>query len=167
MVPADVDESVRGDEDALDYTVRLANVKAAAVARLRPGAIVVAADTAVVLDGEILGKPTDRDDALRMLARLSGRTHEVLTAVAVHGADGSLRSDVRSAAVTMAAGSPGELEWYVEGGEPMDKAGAYAVQGIGAFLVERVEGDPTTVIGLPLRATLRLLVVSGLSWPPA
>jgi septum formation protein len=114
----------------------------------------------------VLGKPVDRDAATVMLTRLSGRTHEVLTAVAVAGPDGTTHRATEVARVTMAVLTRQEIEWYLATGEPFDKAGAYAVQGVGAVLVERVEGDPTTVIGLPLRRSVELLRRAGLAWPP-
>jgi septum formation protein len=165
--PADVDESVLPGEEPRDYVVRVATDKAVAVAGRNPGAVVLGADTAVVADGVALGKPRDAAHAVELLSSLSGRSHQVLTAVVVVDADGIVHTDVASAAVTMATSSAEELAWYVGTGEPLDKAGAYAVQGIGAALVERVEGDPTTVIGLPLRATLDLLRASGIDWPPS
>jgi septum formation protein len=164
-VPADVDESVLPGERAEDYVVRVATDKAAAVAATTPDCVVLAADTAVVLDGEPLGKPADRDHALEMLGRLAGRSHRVLSAVVVVDPDGVVHTTLAGATVTMAPLGADELTWYVDSGEPMDKAGAYAVQGLGAALVDRVEGDPTTVIGLPLRATLDLLRAAGVPWP--
>lgn len=135
--------------------LRLARAKAAAQAH--PGELVLAADTVVVLDGELLGKPTDPADARRMLARIAGREHTVLTAVALAEPDRDLRvSAVESSRVRMAALSPGEIAWYVETGEPMDKAGSYAIQGIGALFVEEVFGNYTNVVGLPLPLTGRL-----------
>lgn len=165
VVPADVDESVHDGESAEAYVARVATDKAAAVAAARSGAIVIGADTAVVLDGESLGKPDGPADALDMLGRLVGRSHTVLTAVTVISPDGERRTETSEATVTMADATSAELEWYVATGEPLDKAGAYAIQGIGAFLVERLDGDHTTVIGLPLRATIRLLHAAGLAWP--
>lgn len=167
VAPADVDESVLPGESADDYVVRVAADKAHAVAAAHPGAVVLAADTAVVLDGEPLGKPADPADALDMLGRLAGRTHEVLSAVVVVDPDGIEHTALARASVTMAPSAHAELEWYVATGEPMDKAGAYAVQGLGAALVDRVDGDPTTVIGLPLRPTLELLRAAGVAWPPS
>jgi septum formation protein len=167
VVPADVDESVLPGETADDYVVRVAADKAAVVAARTLGAVVLAADTSVVLDGEVLGKPTDRRHALELLERLSGRNHRVLSAVVVVDPDGVVHTSLAGATVTMAQLGSDELAWYVDSGEPMDKAGAYAVQGRGAGLVERVEGDPTTVIGLPLRATLDLLRAAGVRWPPS
>ena len=170
--PADVDESVFDGESAAAYVVRVALDKATTVARRHHDAVVLAADTAVVLNGSALGKPDDADHALVMLRRLVGRSHIVMTAVVVVS---PARSDdpthrrrhvtLERAEVTMADSSEGDLRWYVDTGEPLDKAGSYAVQGIGAFLVERVEGDPTTVIGLPLRPTLDLLRTAGHLWP--
>jgi septum formation protein len=164
VVPAEIDESTLPGEHADDYVVRVAADKAHAVAVLHPGAVVVAADTAVVLDGVPLGKPAGPADALEMLSRLSGRTHQVLSSVVVVDPDGIEHTALARATVTMAPSSDEERAWYVATGEPMDKAGAYGVQGIGAVLVERVEGDPTTVIGLPLRTTLDLLRAAGVDW---
>jgi len=165
IVPADVDESVLPGEPALDYVQRVAFDKAIAVAEARTdGAIVLAADTSVVLDGEPLGKPLDATHARSTLAHLSGRTHEVLTAVAVVGPD-AVSSICERARVTFATLTSAEIDWYLDSGEPFDKAGSYALQGLGAAFVDRVEGDPTTVIGLPLRATLQLLRGAGLVWP--
>jgi septum formation protein len=166
IVAADVDESVLPGESPGDYVVRVAADKAHAVAPRHPGRVVVAADTAVVLDDEALGKPSDRSDARGMLGRLSGRTHRVLTAVVVVDPEGIEHSAVSAATVSMAHISDAERAWYVDTGEPIDKAGAYAVQGIGAAFVEGIEGDPTTVIGLPLRTTIELLRVAGVTWPP-
>ena len=140
--------------------LRLAKAKAAA--RAHPGELVLAADTVVVLDGDLLGKPTDPEDARRMLARIAGREHTVLTAVALEEPEKDRRvSAVESSRVRMAALSPEEIAWYVETGEPMDKAGSYAVQGLGALLVEAVYGNYTNVVGLPLPATHRLFAILG------
>ena len=167
--PADVDESILAGEPAAGYAARVAADKARVV--WEPGLVVVAADTCVVLGdpahGEsVLGKPVDPVDALRMLRSLAGRTHTVLTAVLVIGPDGAERPLVEAARVRMAPADPDALAGYVAGGEPMDKAGAYALQGVGAALVESVDGDPTTVIGLPLRATVDALRAVGLPPPP-
>lgn len=166
VVPADVDESVLPGESAEDYVVRVAADKARAVAGGHPSRVVLAADTAVVVDGVPLGKPADDDDALVMLATLSDRSHEVLTAVVVRDPSGIEHVALARATVSMAPTTDVERRWYVASGEPADKAGGYAVQGLGAALIERVEGDPTTVIGLPLRTTLELLRVAGVTWPP-
>jgi septum formation protein len=149
--PAHVDESLHAGEDPLAYVQRLALDKARAV----PGETVVAADTTVEIDGTILGKPADRDDAAAMLAVLSGRTHRVHTGVAVRHRDRQA-VDVVTTSVTFVDVTPAIIEWYLATGEPMDKAGAYAIQGAGAALVERIEGSVTNVIGLPLTTVLDL-----------
>ena len=165
--PADVDESRLPGETAEEYVLRVSADKAHAVAGRHLGSIVVAADTAVVVDGEPLGKPRDEADAIETLERLSGSTHEVLSSVVVIDPDGIEHAALARAVVRMAPTEAAEREWYVATGEPMDKAGSYAVQGVGAFLVDGIEGDPTAVIGLPLRATLDLLRGAGLVWPPS
>jgi len=159
--PADVDESLQPGEDPESYALRLAKAKAAA--RAGAGRLVLAADTIVVLDGEVLTKPTDPADARTMLARLTGREHEVLTAVAL--ADGSApavatleRSRVRIGPMT-----PDEVAWYVATGEPLDKAGSYAIQGLGSLFVESVDGNYSNVVGLPVPATYRLFRELGYS----
>ncbi len=158
--PADVDESPRPGEGPGAYVERLAREKATAAAR--PGEWVLAADTAVVVGGEILGKPDDDRDAERMLARLSGREHEVLTGVALlEPTAGSEVSAVETTRVRFARLSADEIRWYVATGEPADKAGAYAVQGLGALLVESLEGSWSNVVGLPLRTVYRLAAESG------
>ncbi len=159
---ASIDESPLSGEAALAYVERLARDKAAAgmasLAGPSAGApfAVLGADTAVVLDGRILGKPIDREDALAMLAALSGREHQVLTAVAV--ADGErclsvcVASQVRFRHIT-----PQEAQAYWDSGEPLDKAGSYAIQGLGAVFVQRIEGSYSAVVGLPLSETAELL----------
>jgi nucleoside triphosphate pyrophosphatase len=159
----DVDESVLPGERPEDYVARVAAAKARTVADRHPTAVVLAADTAVVLDDVPLGKPEDAADARRMLGRLSGRTHRVLTAVHVVGPGGSARRATVGADVRVATLSDDEIAAYVRTGEPLDKAGAYALQGRGAALVVRIDGDPTAVIGLPLRTTLEMLAAAGIS----
>ena len=149
VVPADVDESRFDAEPPRRYVSRLAAAKAAAVAARAGGRIVVAADTVVLIDGLVLGKPADRDDAASMLGRLSGRTHEVLTGVVV-ARDGRRLDAVETTRVTFATLEPPRIAWYAGTGEPDDKAGAYAVQGIGSRFVERIEGSYTNVVGLPV-----------------
>lgn len=162
---ADVDETLLPGEVPSDYVVRVAADKAHAVASRHPGAVIIAADTAVVLDGEALGKPYDADDAAATLRRLADRSHDVLTAVVVIAPDGVEHTALTRATVTICALDDDEVGWYVDTGEPADKAGSYALQGLGAAFVQRVEGDPTTVIGLPLRTTLELVRTAGVSWP--
>ncbi|MFZ4518693.1 MAG: Maf family protein [Microthrixaceae bacterium] len=165
--PADLDERPRPGERATDLALRLAAAKAATVAARHRGRVVLAADTVVEApDGAVLGQPVDDGDAVRMLTSLAGAEHHVVTAVAVVGADGVEATAVERAAVRFAALDREEIDEYVATGEPTGKAGAYAVQGIGAVLVERVNGDPTTVIGLPLRVAARLLAGAGITVRP-
>lgn len=149
VAPADVDETRLDGEAPRRYVARLAAGKAAAVAARAGGRIVVAADTVVLIDGLVLGKPADRREAASMLGRLSGRTHEVLTGVTV--ARGARRREaVEVTRVTFAALDAARITWYAATGEPDDKAGAYAAQGIGARFVERIDGSWSGVVGLPV-----------------
>lgn len=150
----DVDETPLPGEGPVGYVHRLAIAKAFAV-DVPPGALVVAADTTVDLGGEILGKPVDPDDARTMLARLSARTHRVHTGVALRRGE-NLVSEVITTLVTFTPLTPALIDWYVSTGEPLDKAGAYAVQGAGGVLVQRVHGSVSNVVGLPLHAVARL-----------
>ena len=156
VVPADIDETQRPGESAVDYVRRLSVEKATAVAGLHPHVPVLGADTCVELDGVVHGQPRDRDDARRILLTLSGRTHNVHTAVSLVGPRGTVTFH-DSARVTLQALGPHILEWYLDTGEPFGKAGAYAVQGHGGVLVARVRGAMSTVVGLPLRRTADLL----------
>jgi septum formation protein len=156
VLAPDVDESVRAGEAPERYVVRLARAKAQAVVRRAPGALVLAADTTVVLDGEQFGKPADAGEAVAMLQRLQGRTHQVMTAVAA-ARDERVEHALDVSHVTFRPVDRSTLEAYVATGEPLDKAGAYAIQGLGAPLIERVEGDFFGVMGLPLRLALDLL----------
>ncbi len=162
-VGAEVDESPREREPPDEYVARIASEKARKVALARPGALVLAADTTVVLDGAPLGKPADAADARRMLRALSGREHTVLTAVVLAGAAAGRR--VVSTAVRFRALTDREIDWYVATGEPLDKAGAYALQGTGGFLVREIEGSHSNVVGLPLGETLELLALAGYKLP--
>lgn len=154
--PADVDESVRSGEPPHEYVERLARDKALTVARGHSGAIVVGADTTVVVDGEILGKPESTADARRMLRLLSGRAHVVLTAVAVARRERVI-SSVEEVAVKFRRLDDREIDAYVATGEPMDKAGSYGIQGYGATVVERIEGDYFAVMGLAIVRLIGLL----------
>ncbi len=160
VVTPDVDEHVLPGEAPEPYVRRLSRAKAEAVASRAPGDVILAADTTVVLDGTIFEKPQSPAHAVRMLERLQGRTHEVLTAVAV-ARDGELAQALDVSRVTFRPADRATLEAYVATGEPMDKAGAYAIQGLGAPLIERVEGDFFGVMGLPLRLALDLLARFG------
>jgi septum formation protein len=162
--PAHADESVRPDEPPRDYVLRLAREKARAVT----GDLVLAADTAVVLGAEVLGKPTGAADARRMLEALSGTEHEVLTAVCVRRAQPSLAVELDALAQTtvrFARLSSAEIDWYVGTGEPLDKAGAYAIQGAGGAFVLSVSGSVSNVVGLPLAETADLLRRAGFPLP--
>ena len=156
--PADVDESVRPGEAPDAYVRRLAGEKARAVADALgdPAAAVVAADTTVVVDGEILGKPADAAEARAMVRRLAGRAHEVFTGMAVVRGP-PLADAVERVGVTFRPLGDDEIAAYVATGESMDKAGAYGIQGYGATIVERVDGDYFAVMGLSLRRTVALL----------
>lgn len=182
---ADVDESVRPGEAAADYVVRLARAKAAAVlagagtgtggcaaggsavagasadAGTSADALALGADTAVVLDGRVLGKPAGAEDAVAMLLALSGRTHQVMTGVAVCGAAG-VRSACVVTDVTFRAIEPWEAEAYARTGEGADKAGGYGIQGIGGIFAVRLRGSYSAVVGLPLAETERLLRACGM-----
>lgn len=165
VCPADVDESRRTAEAPDAYALRVATAKAEAgwAAAGRRGAV-LGADTAVALDGELYAKPEDRADCLRILAALQGRTHEVLTAVALRH-DGGLDTALSVSRVTFRAIGRDECERYWETGEPRGKAGAYAIQGLGAVFVERLEGSFSGVMGLPLAETAALLARAGIeSW---
>jgi len=156
--PADIDETPLPGEAATVYVERLAREKAAAVCA--PEAVVLAADTTVVLDGEILGKPVDDAEAKAMLRALAGRVHLVHTGVAVASA-AEVRSLVVTTAVTFPPMSGSDIEWYVATGEPAGKAGAYAIQGAGGLFVERIDGSASSVVGLPLAEARALLRASG------
>ncbi|SFT32279.1 Maf family protein [Halomonas saccharevitans] len=157
--PVDIDETPRPSESAADYVVRLAREKALAGARLTR-LPTLGSDTAVVRDGEILGKPASRDHAASMLGSLSGRGHEVLTGVAVSGPAGVLTACVTTR-VFMRELTTAELAAYWATGEPADKAGGYAIQGLAAVFVEHIEGSHSAVVGLPLFETADLLARQG------
>ncbi len=158
--PADIDETLLGGESPVEHSERLARGKARAVAATDPDAVVIAADTIVVVDDEIFGKPRDAAEAAAMLRRLSGRAHAVFTAVAV--ARGTrTESAVEAVAVTFRMLSDDDISAYVATGEPMDKAGGYGIQGYGATIVESVNGDYFSVMGLGLRRLVELLARVG------
>jgi septum formation protein len=163
VIPANVDESVFAGELPPAHVERLARAKAAAIAATAPDAIVIAADTVVVIEGDILGKPVHRADAERMIRRLAGRTHEVFTGLAV-ARGGEIVTGFESVKVTFRKLSTREVRAYVATGEPMDKAGAYGIQGYGATIVERIEGDYFAVMGLPLVRLVALLRKLGVAY---
>ena len=154
--PADIDESMRPGESAVDYVQRLSAEKARAVLARHHDAVVLGADTCVELDGIVYGQPADRDDARRTLRTLSGRTHNVHTAVTVTSA-GRSRTILESARVSIQPLGEALIEWYLDTGEPFGKAGAYAVQGHGSVLVTGVRGLMSGVVGLPLGPVAALL----------
>jgi len=162
IIPADIDETWRRDEPADTYARRLAITKAGSVAQ--PGRAVLAADTVVSLDAAVLGKPVDQADFRRTMGLLSGKTHQVFTAVAV-------KSPTLEASIVVATSvsfrmlSGAEIEWYWGTGEPRDKAGGYAIQGKGGAFVARIDGSHSNVIGLPLVETLELLKQAGVRAP--
>jgi len=159
IVATDIDERLRSDEPPAAFVRRLAAEKSAAgLAQVRPDDVVVlGADTAVVVDGEVLGKPRDDHDAAAMLARLSGRRHEVLTGVSLRTSTAEA-GFVEATTVEFSHLSDAEIAWYVASGEGRDKAGAYAIQGLAARFIPRIEGSYSNVVGLPLAATAGLLV---------
>ncbi len=158
--PAHTDEAPLPGESAAGYVRRLASEKARAI----PGETVLGADTTVVLDGAILGKPADEADAHRMLRALAGRRHEVVTGVCVRRGERE-ESIVVSTAVQLVALTEEQIAWYVATGEPLDKAGAYAVQGIAGAFVSEVQGSISNVVGLPLTETVTLLGAVGFRFP--
>lgn len=158
--PVAIDETPLDGEPAADCVLRLARAKAEAGER--PGELVLAADTLVVLDGRILGKPAGAAEARAMLAELAGRDHLVMTGVAVRDSDaGRTAAAVETTRVTIGRLDGERIAAYVATGEPLDKAGAYAIQGLGALFVERVEGNYSNVVGLPLPLTRRLFAELG------
>ena len=163
VLPADIDESVLPGEDPRTHAERLARGKASVVAEREPNAVVIAADTIVVVDGDILGKPRDETAAAAMLRRLSGRGHVVLTAVAVARA-GRVASGVEAVDVEFRHLSDDEIQRYIATREPMDKAGAYGIQGYGATIVDRIDGDYFAVMGLALGRMVRLMASLGVEY---
>lgn len=162
VIVADIDESIRPGEDAGEYVCRMAREKALEVHQ-RDGVTVavLGADTAVVVNGRVLGKPVDREDAIRMLESLSGRTHEVWSAVALVSPGGGLRERLNITRVTFSELDRAWIESYCDSGEPMDKAGAYGVQGIAAQKISHMEGSYSGVMGLPLHETAEILQAAG------
>lgn len=161
--PSEIDETPLGGERPRPHAERLAREKARVVAAREPNALVIAADTIVVVDGAILGKPRDEADAASMLRRLSARGHVVLTAVAV-ACGGEVVSDVESVDVTFRELSDADVTHYIATGEPMDKAGAYGIQGFGATIVTRIDGDYFAVMGLALGLLVRLMRSVGVEY---
>lgn len=172
VYPTNIPELPRPGEGARDCAERLSREKALAALRQQPGKFVLGADTIVIVDGEILGKPRDEADAMRMLRLLSGRTHQVITGVCLAGPElrtgnqklGTGFEDTRSEAtlVTMSMLTDEDIRFYVATGEPMDKAGAYAIQGIASRWIPRIDGDYFNVVGLPVALVHHMLHEHGL-----
>jgi septum formation protein len=156
VLAADVDETPHPNETPAAYVERLAIDKARAVLALRPQARVLGADTTVTIDGEILGKPADADDAARMLRLLRGRPHDVLTGVSLVSARG-VQSAVDTTRVWFAPMTDEDISWYVATGEPVDRAGAYAIQGLASRFIPRIEGSYSNVVGLPVAMVSSIL----------
>jgi septum formation protein len=156
VLAADIDESRRAGEAPAEYVQRLALEKAQAIHALHPDAVVLGADTTVVLDGDVLNKPVDTADAERMLRSLAGRVHQVHTGVAVVSG-GGLRQHIETTAVFFSQMRDADLAHYVASGDSLDKAGAYGIQGYAARWITRIEGDYFNVMGLPIAATVKLL----------
>jgi septum formation protein len=162
--PVDVDESRLPGEAPDRYVERVARLKADACARQLAGRTIVAADTAVVVDDDVFGKPADATDATRMLERLSGRAHRVMTGVVVIGR--RQVSAVETTIVQFATLSSSDIVWYVASGEPMDKAGGYAIRGLASHFIPRIEGSYSNVVGLPIATLARLLEEAGTAVVP-
>ena len=163
VIPSHVPEEYQRGEAPEEYVARLSRDKAQAIAEKHPGRWIIAADTTVLLGEELLEKPVDRADAARMLATIAGRTHIVYTGVTLqHAARGWHDTRVAESEVRMLPLSAAEIDWYVKTGEPLDKAGAYAVQGIGAMFIESIHGSYTNVVGLPLALLFQMLRKAGI-----
>ncbi len=162
IIPADIDETYRKGELPGPHAERLSREKVEKVAADHLDALVIGSDTVVVAGGEVMGKPRDVEDAVAMLMKLQGRRHRVETAIAVRGPDGRIESAVESVVVTFRPFDEKAARAYIATGEPMDKAGAYGIQGYGATLVERIEGDFFAVMGLPI--TRMLTLFRSLGW---
>ena len=162
ILPANVDEARRPGENAATYVERVAREKAEAAALQVRDRLVLGADTIVLIEGKILGKPRDTEDARRMLRLLQDRRHQVMTGIAIVNGNSS-RSLVahESTDVEFSPMTEDEIDWYVATGEPMDKAGAYAIQGMGARFIEGITGDYLNVVGLPLRLLYKLVRSAG------
>jgi len=168
VVPSEIEEDFIRDESPQEHVVRLAEAKALDVGSQYPDCWVIAADTIVYINGSILGKPKNRKEAMEMLRRLSGQEHWVLTGLSVHHlGKGKRDRDAVQTAVKVKILTPVEMEWYIQTGEPFDKAGGYAIQGIGSFMIEWIRGSYTNVVGLPLCELIQMLNRLGaITFPP-
>jgi len=164
VIPSRVEERPVPRETPQDHVIRLAEAKAADVGKQYPDRWIIAADTVVAINGSILGKPREAGEAIEMLSLLSGREHAVLTGFSVrHFEKGKTGHQAVRTSVRIKTLLPAEMKWYVRTGEPFDKAGGYAIQGLAAAFVERIEGSYSGVVGLPLFETARLLQDSGIT----
>jgi len=158
VIPSKIEEDVKYGEEPCEHVLRLARLKAQEIARDQDSAVIIGADTIVVLGGEILGKPKDEEEAFAMLSQLSGRVHKVFTGFCVLDAsDGSEYSEAVESKVRFKHLTPEEIRGYIKTGEPMDKAGAYAVQGRGSYMIKEIQGSYTNVVGLPLCELVEVL----------
>ena len=158
VIPSRIEEDFVPEEPPKNHVIRLAEAKAMEVGNRYPDCWVIAADTIVYINGSILGKPKSREEALEMLRLLSGQEHWVMTGFSVcHLAKGIRDQEAVQTAVKVKTLSPVEMEWYIQTGEPFDKAGGYAIQGIGSFMIESIHGSYTNVVGLPLCELIQML----------
>jgi septum formation protein len=158
VIPSRIEEDIVSEEPPEQHVIRLAEAKALEVGNQYPDRWVIAADTIVYIHGSILGKPKNREEALAMLRFLSGQEHWVLTGFSVHHlAKGKGGQEAVQTAVKVKIISPVEMEWYIQTGEPFDKAGGYAIQGVGSFMIESIRGSYTNVVGLPLCELIQML----------
>ena len=158
VIPSGIEEDYIKGESPRKHVLRLAEAKALDVGNQYPGRWVIAADTIVYVDHSVLGKPKDREEAKKMLRRLSGREHRVLTGFSVHNLEEGKgdRETVQTAVKVKRLTQP-EMDWYMKTGEPFDKAGGYAIQGIGSFMIESIKGSYTNVVGLPICELIQML----------
>ena len=167
LAPSQIEERPHPDEAPGDYITRIARAKVIAVARGRDAGLVIGADTVVVLDGRMIGKPQNKADAHRLLRQLSGKWHAVLTGVALYDVETRHEvADYEKTLVKFAQLNDAEIEWYVNTGEPMDKAGAYGIQGLGGLFVDEIAGNYYNVVGLPIPLVYRLARRLGYSFVP-
>jgi septum formation protein len=158
VIPSEIEEHFIPNESPQEHVIRLAEAKALDVGERYPDRWVIAADTIVFINGSILGKPKNREEAMEMLRRLSGQEHWVLTGLSAHHLEkGKEGQDAVQTAVKVKPLTPIEMEWYIHTGEPFDKAGGYAIQGIGSFMIEWIRGSYTNVVGLPICELIEML----------